>query len=239
MVSYGWVKIVDGPYKGRIGYYDDDDKKAIVYWGSDDFTSNAYSLIDYQLLDNTITTMDLVTRMQGILNEITTLKYGKYNAKKHAELLSEYILADSLLSEKYNKARTENGIGELIFLSHSSKDKPFVKVLATDLKDAGYKPWLDEWQIKVGESIPRKINFALQECKYFVIVLSKNSTESKWVEEEFYATYGSIFDNSGKFILPVLLEECEVPYVLKHYKYANFLSDYQLGLQELLNALNG
>lgn len=143
-----------------------------------------------------------------------------------------------MLTEKYNKVRAEDGIGEQIFLSHSSKDKPFVKALATDLAEAGYRPWLDEWQIKVGESIPRKINAALQECKYFVIVLSPNSTNSKWVEEEFYATYGNIFSDSGKVILPVLLEKCEVPYILKHYKYANFLDDYKKGLNELMNALN-
>ena len=106
------------------------------------------------------------------------------------------------------------------------------------MAEAGYRPWLDEWQIKVGESIPRKINVALQECKYFIIVLSPNSTNSKWVEEEFYATYGNIFSDSGKVILPVLLEQCEVPYILKHYKYANFLGDYKRGLNELMNALN-
>lgn len=32
--DYGAVRILAGPYKGRVGYYDDDDgKKAIVYLG--------------------------------------------------------------------------------------------------------------------------------------------------------------------------------------------------------------
>lgn len=88
MVEYGFVKVIGGRYKGRIGYYDDDDEKAIVYWGSESFSSNTYSLVDYQFLDNNITTLDLVTRIQEILNEIMKLKYVSYSTKKHCELLS-------------------------------------------------------------------------------------------------------------------------------------------------------
>jgi len=259
---YGLVKITDGKYKGRIGYYDDDEYKclcefnedddnfecygkkcnsqAVVYWGDWYLSSNRYSLINSIFVDDNITTMDLIIRLRSIMKEISNLKYGnsKYSAEKHVDLLSEYELADSLLTEKYKNAREDNGEKGKIFLSHSSKDKTFVKSVATDLADKGYEPWLDEWQIKVGESIPRKIDNALDECKYFMIFLSKNSAESKWVEEELYAAYGSIFsNNSEKVILPILIEECEIPFILRQYKYANFLYDYTNGLKELLDAL--
>ena len=119
MARYGFVKVVGGRYKGRIGYYDDDDEKAIVYWGSESFSSNAYSLIDYQFLDNNITTLDLVTRIQEIMNEIMKLKYVAYDAKKHSELLSEYILADSLLTENIIRpGRKRELVNRFFFLIH-------------------------------------------------------------------------------------------------------------------------
>ena len=39
-----------------------------------------------------------------------------------------------------------------VFLSHSSKDKPVVRELAARLQKDGIRVWLDEKQIKPGES---------------------------------------------------------------------------------------
>jgi hypothetical protein len=45
-----------------------------------------------------------------------------------------------------------------VFLSHSSKDKPVVRELAARLKKDGVRVWLDEEQIKPGDSIPAARN---------------------------------------------------------------------------------
>ena len=50
-----------------------------------------------------------------------------------------------------------------IFLSHSSKDKEFVRKLADDLKTYGLSVWFDEWEIKVGDSITNKISQGIDE----------------------------------------------------------------------------
>jgi hypothetical protein len=44
-----------------------------------------------------------------------------------------------------------------VFLSHSSKDKTVVRELAARLQRDGARVWLDEEQIKPGDSIPAKI----------------------------------------------------------------------------------
>ena len=44
-----------------------------------------------------------------------------------------------------------------VFLSHSSKDKPVVRELAARLKKDGVRVWLDEEQIKPGDSIPASV----------------------------------------------------------------------------------
>lgn len=53
-----------------------------------------------------------------------------------------------------------------IFLSHSSSDKPFVHKLAEDLRARDHAIWLDEWEIRVGECIPTRIEEGLQESKF-------------------------------------------------------------------------
>ena len=40
-------------------------------------------------------------------------------------------------------------IAPRVFLAHSSKDKPFVRDLASQLKRAKICVWLDEWEIRV------------------------------------------------------------------------------------------
>ena len=76
-----------------------------------------------------------------------------------------------------------------IFLSHSSKDKQFVFQLGEDLKALGHEPWLDEWEIKVGECIPSKIDHAIGEADYVIIVLSPDAVKSGWVEREWQSKY--------------------------------------------------
>lgn len=59
-----------------------------------------------------------------------------------------------------------------IFISYSSKDKVFATELANDLKELGHKPWLDQWEIKVGECIVSKIGEGVSQADYVVIVLT-------------------------------------------------------------------
>ncbi len=59
--------------------------------------------------------------------------------------------------EKHIETHTLSKRGVKLFISHSSKDKSFANFLYTDLKDAGCIPWLDEWDIVGGQSIPTEI----------------------------------------------------------------------------------
>ena len=47
--------------------------------------------------------------------------------------------------------------GKKLYLAHSSLDKGYVRRIHADLKRLGHNPWLDEIEIKVGESIVEKI----------------------------------------------------------------------------------
>ena len=72
-----------------------------------------------------------------------------------------------------------------VFLSHSSKDKPFITKLANDLRVAQIDVWVDDWEIPPGESIRRKIfEDGIPNCDLFFVYLSENSIESYWVQRE-------------------------------------------------------
>ncbi len=45
-----------------------------------------------------------------------------------------------------------------VFISHSQRDKPFVRKLASVLAANGVRAWVDETEIMVGESLLEKIS---------------------------------------------------------------------------------
>jgi hypothetical protein len=124
-----------------------------------------------------------------------------------------------------------------VFLSHSSKDKEFVRDLARDLARLGMKPWLDEWEIRIGECIVSKVDSAIANADYVILVLSPNSVESGWVEREWKARYWDEINEKKVIVLPVLLRDCQIPALIKTKRYADFRESYAVGLANLANAL--
>ena len=102
-----------------------------------------------------------------------------------------------------------------VFISHSSKDKPAVEQLAVALRAKGIDPWLDKWEIGLGDDIVAKINQGLDEAGAGLIIFSKHSRESRWVEAEVsYLTYARI--QEGKTLIPVVLgDDAWVPPLLR------------------------
>jgi hypothetical protein len=124
-----------------------------------------------------------------------------------------------------------------VFISHSSKDKQFARWLAVDLANAGHSAWLDEWKIRVGESIPTRVGEGIEECDALVVVLSEHAVKSQWVENEWQAKYLHEIRDRRVRVLPALLQKCEIPTLLQAKKYADFTCDWTDGLEELLIAL--
>lgn len=122
-----------------------------------------------------------------------------------------------------------------VFISHASADKAFVDRLVADLAANEVPVWYDKLDLRLGESIPGAINTGLTNSKYFAIVLSKASVASKWVQEELNAALMKQVARGGTFVLPLLLEDCDVPPLLAHRKHADFRTSYAAALAELLS----
>ncbi|MBI4590386.1 MAG: restriction endonuclease [Candidatus Rokubacteria bacterium] len=126
----------------------------------------------------------------------------------------------------------------LIFLCHSSKDKRFVRDLAGRLGRDGIETWFDELEIKVGDSIHSKINDGLTKSDFLAIALSPASVNSEWVQAELNSAASlEKLRASGVFVLPLLIERCNIPPLLLDRRYANFLDDYEGAYKELLESV--
>jgi hypothetical protein len=231
---YGIVKVVRGKHRGRIGLYDEDDdenpKRAVVYFG--DMICVPGDLLPISSLVP-VTTSDLIARRDDILSQIATFP-GLADSKKVLLLAELELTSEELYGRLANARETSR---RTLFISHSSLDKKFAKWLAIDLSNAGHSAWLDEWEIRVGDSIPSKISEGLNGCDVMVIVLSEHSVKSQWVENEWQAKYWQEIQERRTLVLPALLRSCEIPILLRAKKYADFSKDYNFGLGEILDAL--
>jgi TIR domain len=107
------------------------------------------------------------------------------------------------------------------FICYFSGDKTFAVKLQSDLRQRDLRPWRDEGEIEVGDSISQKLESALKDSYSFVIILSKEALARPWVREELRAALSLRIDDEIK-ILPVLYKDCEMPLFLMDYKHADF-----------------
>jgi len=122
---------------------------------------------------------------------------------------------------------------ESIFISYSRDNTEFVMNLAKNLRKSGANIWLDQLDIKAGENWDNAIQKALQESGIFLIVLSKDSVASNNVMDEVGYALGA-----EKKVIPVLVEQCKIPFRLERRQFVDFTGDHQKGIDNLIEALD-
>lgn len=72
-----------------------------------------------------------------------------------------------------------------VFISHASEDKDeVVRPLANALQDAGLTVWYDEYELRIGDSLRRKIDRGLVASHFGVVVLSEAFFRKGWTNYE-------------------------------------------------------
>ncbi len=119
-----------------------------------------------------------------------------------------------------------------VFISHSSIDDDFVTRLAASLQAAQVDIWVDHLTLRPGYSWSRAIQQALRDCDTMIVVLSAASVASEEVEAEWVH-----FLREKKRVVPILIDNCELPYRLGVLHYIDFARDQERALGELMAAL--
>lgn len=125
-----------------------------------------------------------------------------------------------------------------IFLCHSSGDKPAIRDLYRHLTNEGFAPWLDEENLLPGQDWQREIPKAVKNSDVVIVCLSRSSTnKSGYVQKEIkYALdIADELPDDTIFIIPLRLEECEVPERLSRWHWVNAFEER--GFDRLLRSL--
>ena len=104
-----------------------------------------------------------------------------------------------------------------IFFSYSRLDSAFALKLAQDIRDAGADIWIDQLDIQAGNHWDSAVEQALTTSVCVLVILTPASTSSTNVMDEV-----SFALESGKKIIPVLLEDCLPPFRLRRLQRIDF-----------------
>ena len=101
---------------------------------------------------------------------------------------------------------------KFVFVSYSSKDRQFVNQIVKTLEDMGISCWRAPEMIPAGSSYAKEIPKAIRECELFLLMLSRTSQESIWVEKEIDSAI-----SSRKTIIPFQIDNTPLNDTFRFY----------------------
>ena len=125
-----------------------------------------------------------------------------------------------------------------VFLCHASGDKPAVRELYHRLRADGIDPWFDEESLLAGQDWQLEIPKAVRSSDAVILCLSSRAiTKAGYFHKEIkYALDVADEQPEGAiFLIPLRLEECEVPERLRRPHWVDFFQE--TGYERLLRAL--
>jgi len=129
-----------------------------------------------------------------------------------------------------------------IFVSHATEDKKrFVIEFAMKLRKSGIDAWVDQWEIRPGDSFVDKIfEVGIGTAQAILVVLSRNSVDRPWVRQELDVSVVQRIERGTK-IIPVVLDDCMIPISLQSTLYVRItdLNDYDAELKRVIDAVYG
>ncbi|MFQ6599301.1 TIR domain-containing protein [Flavobacterium sp. C3NV] len=114
------------------------------------------------------------------------------------------FLVNQNYSSKINTIEDKDEDKEFdFFISHASEDKEeIVRDLAEAMKENGFEVWYDEFELKIGDSLRKKIDNGLSKSKFGIVIISPSFVKKNWTEYELNGMVAREM-NGHKVILPI------------------------------------
>jgi hypothetical protein len=129
-----------------------------------------------------------------------------------------------------------------VFLSYHSGDRLWVTRLETALKGKGIRVWIDQEQILPGDRFVDALQHGLESCDSVALVVSLEALGSSWVQDEYQRAL-TLSNSSGRDLrlIPLLLEDLELPGFLANRQYVDFRdgSRFNQAVDQLVRGITG
>jgi hypothetical protein len=118
------------------------------------------------------------------------------------------------------------------FLSYARADAQVALRFADDLIAAGVSLWVDQYDIRPSQHWDRAVEAAVRASAGLVVMLSPRSAASANVADEV-----AVAIESGKQVIPIMIETCTVPLRMTRMQFVDATSNYDDALRRCLVAI--
>jgi GTPase SAR1 family protein len=138
------------------------------------------------------------------------------------------------------KGKIESGDYD-VFLCHNSKDKPEIKAVGKHLKELGVLPWLDEWELRPGQSWQSELEKQIKQIKAAAVFIGPDGI-GPWQDQEQQAFIRQFVKRNCP-VIPVILPGCvtppELPIFLEGMTWVDFRKLEPDPIQQLVWGITG
>lgn len=159
-------------------------------------------------------THKFATAGQGILDRIDL---APLQLSEYIQMVARYLeTARGGLTDSINLSKPK------VFLSYARFDEEKAERLYGALTSASFRPWMDKHNLLGGENWPAVIEREIPTSDFVILCLSQRSCEKRgYFRAEIGLALRKLNEllNSDIYLIPVRLEECEIPQELSHLNY--------------------
>ncbi len=105
-----------------------------------------------------------------------------------------------------------------VFISHAVADADIVQAISGVLRDHGYVPWVADAELLPGDNIGQTISEGIAAADVFLVILSSDSLESRWVHLEMEAAVLREVEKRV-VVVPIVIGDVEPPLFLQNRFY--------------------
>lgn len=114
-----------------------------------------------------------------------------------------------------------------VFISYSQKDKEKVSLLASYISRLGLNTWVDIKELVAGQIIIEEISKAIEQADIYIVCLSPNAINSKWVLHELNTALTLEATRQKPNVVPILLAHTDIPVVLSGRLYLDMTNSLE------------
>jgi hypothetical protein len=121
------------------------------------------------------------------------------------------------------------------FVSHSAKDRGFVRKLVAVFQSHRIRYWYSAAHILGATQWHDEIGRSLRRCDWFIVVLTPQSVRSTWVRRELL--YALNHRRYNARIIPLLCKPCKpakLSWTLSDFQFVDFTRSFDAGCRQLL-----
>lgn len=171
---------------------------------------------------------DLARTVQTIANSEAAKAHHGTSSSDISDVLAEAkahgISSERLLSLLRQSIRSTTNSSDSrqprVFFSYSHADGTIVRKIAEYVRASGVEVWIDVAELKPGDSVINSIERGLDSADFVAFFISSSSLKSRWASQEIdIAMTRQMSGDGGAILLPILLEDVDLPPLLRSAAY--------------------